>query len=262
MNRDTVEGLLDGYARWYRDSFSVIEESGGCRIVTPMLDRSNDHMSIHMSRTKEGLYLLTDLGATVGDLAMCGCDILGSKTRSEKLSDVLRGFGLDSAGDEIYVTADDSNIFNAINMLMQGMASVDDLFFTVKESVRGHFSEDVAAWLSQNGIRFVPDITMTGRSGFSTKFDYLIAGSPDGIPERYIKTVSAPSESTIRNAIFGWDDIKEARGQNTAGYLFMNGANTSSGTIPKNLVDACRAYKVTPVDFFNIPDSVRSELAA
>ena len=86
MNIASAEKIIDGYVDWWRKSFSVYQEGEAVRIVCPMLDRHNDHMSIYLVEDKlAGGFILSDLGAVINDLSMSGCDIIASESRRQKL---------------------------------------------------------------------------------------------------------------------------------------------------------------------------------
>lgn len=227
-----------------------------------MLDRNNDHMSIYIADDERtGGYILSDIGATLMDLSASGCDVLSSDTRKRKLEQTVCGFGVKLEGSELYVMASDSDLFTRMNMLMQSMASVDDLFYTARENARSFFLDDVTKWLDDNHIRYVPNIKVSGRSGFETKFDFVIPKSGDVAPERYIKTVGNPSESSVKNALFGWNDISQARG-NAVSYVFLNSLSSKQRELDPSLLQACTAYDVRPVVWDGSADEVLEELAA
>ncbi|MFD0702752.1 hypothetical protein DMP06_07510 [Slackia equolifaciens] len=194
-------------------------------------------------------------------MSASGCNVI-TGARQSKLDEVLNGFGIDRNEDELYIVCNDDRLFSAINMLMQGMATVDDLFFTARDNVRSYFSEDVGRWFEKHGVRNLPNILMRGQSGFETKFDFVIPKTPNTAPERFIKTVSTPSEQSVVNALFGWGDIKNARGDDSAFYLFLNKRNCGDGNIDESLLRACHNYDVRPVVWGQDEQSVLKELAA
>lgn len=260
MDLDRAGRLLDNYAKWVRDSFDVVEEDGCVRIISPMLNRHNDHMSLYLMEAPDGGLLLSDFGETIADLCDGGCD-LSTPDRKAKLSRVLAGYGLKAHGDEIFARTDEEGAAKAMSMLMQGMASVDDLFFTVRESAANFFEDEVAAWLTENGVRYMSDIQVVGRSGLPARFEFAIPPSP-AAPERLVKTLNAPGQSSVRNALFGWEDIRDGRGRGSELFVFMNGANTSTGDVPQNLLQACRNYGAVPLVMGKVTPGERQLLVA
>jgi len=257
-----ANNIMDNYVGWWRKQVSIYQEGDAVRIICPMLDRHNDHMSIYLAEDA-GVFTLTDMGAILGDLALCGCDVFSSAIRSKKLSEVLAGYGLMQDDGEIYRKASKGELFQSINMLMQGMASVDDLFYTAKENARSFFMDDVKTWFDAKEIRYTDNVVYQGKSGFASRFDFCIPKTAGKAPERLIKTVGSPSEASVKNALFGWGDIRESR-PNSMGYLFMNmvGDDGDIRTPDQTLVNACLAYDVKPVSWTGTADSVLEELAA
>ncbi len=263
MDIDTAHAIIDGYANWWRDGIEVYQEGASIRLICPMLDRHNDHMSIYIADDQAtGGFLLTDIGSTICDLSASGCDVLSSEARKSKLDAVVRGFGIAREGEELYVKTGMDHLFQSMNMLMQSMASVDDFFFTVKDSVKNLFIDDIATWLDDNEIRFMQDVKVSGRSGFESKFDFVIPKSGSIAPERYIKAVGMPSETSVKNALFGWNDIKIARPGDATEYIFMNSLNSKSRIVDSSLKSACESYGVKPVVWDGSADSVLGELVA
>ena len=152
---DETKNILDEYAQWISDMMHAIPSGDGVKIAGPMLNRNNDFMTVYMEKTPTGDYVVTDLGETIEDLEFSGCTILKSQGRLDKLSTVLRSYGVERKADEILVKASRSDLVLKMNMLFQAMASVDDLFFTTTETVRDLFEEESGAGFSR---------TISGRS--------------------------------------------------------------------------------------------------
>lgn len=245
MNLDRAQDIIDGYASWWRNEVVASQAGSAIQLVCPMLNRNNDHMSFYIADdpSQPGGFLLTDMGVTLGDLAFSGCDILGSESRSRKLEQTLNTLGIQLSGEELCAKADEKTLFTQMNMLMQGMASVDDLFFTAKDSVRGFFAEDVASWFDERGIRYTDNLLLSGKSGFKTKFDFAIPKTKSIAPERLVKTIGNPIESNVKNALFGWNDIQSVRAGSRL-YIFLN---DTTSNVSAGIKQACAAYDTVPV---------------
>lgn len=257
MDTRAANKIIDGYVNWWRAQFEVYQAGEGVRILSPMLDRHNDYMSIYLSEVDSDSekYILTDMGATLGDLVASGCDIT-TKVRASKIENVLMGYGITRVGKELYVETFRDKLFDSLNMLMQTMATIDDLYFTLRDTKASSIADEIGCWLDDNDVRYSTDIKLTGKSGFETKFDFLIAGSRrNNIAERYIKAVNSPQESSVKNALFGWSDINVAR-ENSESFLFMNTQKRSKKDIPGTVKQACENYDVVPVSWNGVADDV------
>lgn len=263
MRADSASGILDDYAKWWREQFDVRQAGNGVEILTPMLNRHNDNMSVYLGNDPENgsCLVLSDLGQTLDDLDFDGCDVLGSAKRTSFLDSTLRGFGLSRDGREIFARTSRSELFNSLNFMMQGMSSVDDLFYTSRKNVENFFTEDIAAWLDDHEIRYSQNIRIKGRSGFEAQFDFLIPKTGNKAPERLLKAVSHPTKSSVENALFGCNDIREER-PNSAIYLLLNANDARDGKIQQSIIDACTNWDVKPAVWNHGADDVLEALAA
>lgn len=263
MNVEEANSIIDGYANWWRDQVKVAQSGNAVRLVCPMLDRHNDHMSLYIIEDDDhpDELFLTDLGSTLEDLSFSGCDVLQNKTRSRKLEQTITGFGVQRNGEELLARATKDNLFPKMNMLMQAMASVDDLFFTTRDNVRSLFFEDIADWLYKNNVRYTTNVKFAGLSGFESKFDFVIPQTPGKAPERLIKAVGNPTENSIRNALFGWTDISKFR-ENSTSFILLNASADNAKPINNSLTQACTAYDVTPLIWHGPKEPIPASLAA
>ena len=139
MDTQEAHDILDGYARWWRSEFFLAKANGRVEIVSPVLDRHNDHISGFLADDNwaPGGYVLTDMGAALDDLALSGCDVDGTDSRRQKLDCPVAGYGLERSGNEIFSRMGKEGLFRSINFMMQGLAAIDDLFFTARSDTRG-----------------------------------------------------------------------------------------------------------------------------
>ncbi|EPD78784.1 DUF1828 domain-containing protein [Atopobium sp. oral taxon 199] len=252
--------IIDNYSKWVISNMFAVQQGNAVRIITPMLDRNNDCMSILIGESPNGGYSLTDLGETISDLELSGLT-LSSETRSAKLDQVLAGFGVSKTdANELFISASDDDISIKMNMMLQAMISVDDLFFLNKDSVRSLFFEDVGMWMYEHNIKPIAGPSYVGRSGLYYKFDYAIAGAK--INElKLIKTVNNPTETNVCNALFGWKDVESSR-KGSTGYIFLNSRNGKNGKIEQSVISACSAYGMKPIQWGINENAYIGELAA
>ena len=76
--------------------------------------------------------------------------------RVDKLNSILSGFSVKEEDGELWITASAADLPMKMNMLLQAMASVDDMFLLSQSSVRNLFTEDVGNWLLDNEISMFP----------------------------------------------------------------------------------------------------------
>lgn len=252
--------IIDSYSKWVAANMSAVQQGDSVKIITPMLNRNNDCMSIVVGDSPTGGYTLTDLGETISDLEFSGFSF-NSEKKKEKLNSVIAGFGISKTDDgELYVKAGDSDLPAKMNMMMQAMASVDDLFQINSDNVRALFFEEVGEWLVSHKIRAIENPSFTGKSGLIHKFDYAIPGAKRG-EQKLIKTVNTPAENNVKNALFGWEDIEQSRTDST-GYIFLNASNGKDGHIDQAVLSACEIYRMKPIQWGINQDDFIEELAA
>lgn len=243
MRADEASAIVDEYARQIRRDMSVVQQGDGVCVVTPMLNRNNDCMNVYMSEAPGGGIVISDMGETIGDLEFSGFKM--TEQRTTKLRGIIDSYGVRSDGGQLYVTGSRSEIAGRMNMLIQAMASVDDMYVLSQPSVRSLFAEDVGAWMLEHGIVAVEGPSFTGRSGMTHKFDYAI-GKSKRSGERLIKAVNNPHRAGVQNALFGWEDVKASR-RDSEGFVFLNAKNVTGGSVPEESILACRNYSLTPV---------------
>lgn len=243
MRVEDAGAIIDSYADFIRANMIPTQQGEGVCIATPMLNRNNDCMNVYVGESDSGGLVFTDLGETIGDLELSGFSLTGQRT--EKLESILAGFGVNRSDGELFVRASQNEAAVRLNMLLQAMASVDDMYLLSRGSVRNLFAEDIGSWMMDNDISCVPGPSFNGRSGMPYKFDYAI-GQNKRHPMRLIKAVNNPCRSGIQNALFGWEDVKASR-TDCEGYVFLNSHNTRDGMVPRESVEACQNYGLKPV---------------
>ncbi len=250
-----VQKLLDQYWAWLRDKTTLREVSDWVEITTPYIDRHNDRLQIYAKR-RNGGFVLTDDGYTLGDLEQSGCNI-DSPKRQALLKMTLNGFGVQVSEQALEVHASADNFALRKHNLVQAMLAVNDLFYLASPVVASLFYEDVVAWLDLSDIRYTPKVSFTGKSGYPHLFDFVIPRSK-AQPERILRAISRPSRDTAQAMAFSWIDTKEVRPPESRAYAVLN---DSEHPISESVLDAMRNYDVRPV-LWSGREQVRQELAA
>jgi len=238
VNRQECEQLVEAYVGWLRKGLSIEELEQACELTTPFLDRHNDHLQIYAAK-HDGKILLSDDGYVLSDLRTSGLDLNTSK-RKAVLEAVLNGFGVRTDGKQILVEASQRNLGQRLHALVQAMLAVNDMFVMAQPRVAGFFWEDVKEFLDQHDIRYSPRVKISGRSGFDHAIDFLIPKSRTR-PERFIQAINAPNKNTIGTYLFALGDTREARGDGSEAYAFLNDHEREVGG---DVVEALEAYEV------------------
>ena len=250
-----VQSLLDQYWVWLRDRTTLRQINEWIEITTPYLDRHNDCLQIY-ARRENGGFVLTDDGYIVEDLEQSGCN-LDSPKRQTLLKSTLNGFGVQINGKALEVRTSADNFALRKHSLVQAMLVINDLFYLASSTIASLFLEDVVAWLDVSSIRYTPNVTFTGKSGYNHRFDFVIPKSKVQ-PERVLRAINRPSRDTAQAMAFSWIDTREIRSPESRAYAILNDLDQ---TISENVLDAMRSYEVRPISWSG-REEVREELAA
>lgn len=233
--------IVDAYLQWLRESIRVEEVGSRLEISAPFLDRHNDYVQIYAT-PEDGRVRLSDDGFTLADLEQSGVE-LGRGRRRDLLDITLRGFGVQqSERGELFVIADRRDMGRKKHFLLQAILAVGDLFYTARETVASLFREDVEAFLKQYEVRYSPDISLIGRSGYPHRFDFVIPASPRA-PERIVATLSRPTKQFVELKLFSFMDVRGIRPTDFQAMLFLN----DEEGIPERALDALSQYQVEPL---------------
>ena len=252
---DEMQTLLDQYVTWLREKTSLRQVDDWVEITTPFLDRHNDYMQIYARREKTG-YLLTDDGYTLADLAQSGCR-LDSPKRQALLKMTLAGFGVQEAKGSLQVQASASNFALRKHSLIQAMLAVNDMFCLAVPMVASLFYEDVVAWLDLHEIRYTPNVSFPGKTGYEQHFDFVIPKSRRQ-PERILRAINRPDRDTAQAFVLAWLDTRDVRPLESRAYAILN---DSDRDVPTSVLEALQSYDVRAVPWSR-REEVREELAA
>lgn len=236
------EKIVSDYLKWIKDNTIVksISEGKVCGIITPFLDRNNDHLEIYITKSDSG-YILTDDGFTLADLKMSGVN-LNSPKREKIFETILKGFGVKfGERDDLYVEANSSNLPQKKHYLLQAILAVNDMYTLAQENVASLFKEDVELYFKSNEIFFNRDVKLAGKTGFDHNIDFMIPSSKTR-PERLIRTVNHPKRDSVMAAIFSFSDIAEIRSDKTRNYVIYN--DLLDVSISKDTLSALNNYSI------------------
>jgi hypothetical protein len=231
--------LVKSYVEWLRGQTQLADVDGVCEITTPFLDRHNDHIQIYVQAKDGGAYELHDDGHTISDLRMSGCN-LTTTHRKQMLDTILKGFNVSEKDEILFVEANKQTFPHRKHALLQAILAVNDMFMTAKHHVARFFLEDVTQFLDAANIRYTPDVSFPGKSGFNHRFDFVIPRSPKQ-PERIIRAINNPNKDAATALLFAWTDTKENRTHNSQVYAILNDTEKQ---LNNDVLSAFRQYDV------------------
>jgi len=233
--------LIDGYLGWLRQELHIEQAGSSCIIATPFLDRHNDEIEIYIERRGDGLWL-TDDGYTLSDLAHGGVR-LDTEKRETHLRNILQGFGVKHANDELCVETTDRDFPQRKHNLIQAILAVNDMFVMGEESVLQLFKEDVEKFLRSKGIPIFRDFKLSGRTGFDHKFDIGLPAT-DGHPEGVVQTINRLTKDRATSLAFMVADVELERGKGSfRAFAFVNDEEEAPNS---ENISALTAYGIRP----------------
>ena len=251
-----MQSLLDGYWKWLKDQTSLRAVEDWIEITTPYLDRHNDCIQIYARRSEHG-YLLTDDGYVLEDLEQSGCAIDHPRYRT-LIDTTLNGFGVRVAEGALEVEASQATFGVRKHNLLQAMLAVEDISYiaTPSDAERPPFLDVVSGWLEESRVRYTPNVSLMGRSGYGHRFEFVIPKS-DAKPERVVRAFNRPNRTAAMNMAFSWVDTKQARSEESTAYAILN----DERPVADEVLIAMGNYGVKPVRWSD-RDDAREELAA
>lgn len=228
------EQIINEYLKWIKDNTTLktVSAENTINVVTPFLDRHNDHINLYVKKLGNN-YFLTDDGYTLNDLIMTGFE-LNTDKRKLIFNTILRGFGVKvNENDELYVESTMNEIGQKKHSLIQAIIAVNDLHALSAENVQVLFKEDIELFFITNNIFHVKDVKLTGKSGFDHNIDFVISATKDK-PEKIIKTINILKKDNVIQALFSLNDVREFREANepkgVVPYVIFNDSNKEPST--------------------------------
>ena len=240
-----MDKLVNSYFQWLKDNTLTREINGYFEITTPFLDRHNDCIQLYVKELNNDSYFITDDGYTLDDLESSGYSFSTQK-RKEYLNNILISYGLKLNGNAIVANANKKDFSYKKHFFIQALTAINDLFITNRSNIMSMFKEDVAAYLDQHRIRYIADINLTGKSGFSHGFDFTIPKSQKA-PERYLKVVNNPDKNSAELILFSWEDIRNVRGESKI-FVILNDIDNK---ISSDITLAFESYNIQSIAWSN-----------
>ena len=204
--------IIEEYAEWIKNNSFVRNISDGkyCAITTPFMDRHNDHIDIYITKTESGSYLLTDDGDTISDLMITGT-FPNTPKRRQIINTTLNGFGVSTDGDASFVEVQGTgDLPKKKHNLIQAILAINDMYMMSQENTYSFFKEDVSTFFNARNINFVPDIKISGKTGYDHNIDFVLPKTAKS-PERLIKTINKATKDQVLAIVFAFSDISAVR---------------------------------------------------
>ena len=200
------------YINWLNENIEQYKISDTVyRLTLPFLDRNNDCIELFIKLLDDERYYITDDSETINELKLSQFDIFTGTRRREIFDSILAAHGVSfSKNDELYITCSRDSLAQSKHMLSQCIIKVSDMFYLSRKNVKSIFIEDVQNFLDINNIRYIENVSFSGKSKLMSNYDFGI-GKSNVAPERIIKVINNFDTTQAKNIIFSWTDTVEER---------------------------------------------------
>lgn len=196
----SAEELSKNYLDWCSKNINFTDVSANVvKIDVPFLDSFNDEIAIYaVNDPYTGSITLTDDGWTINNLESRGVYLKHSKKRQQLFQRQISNYGVVENDDALQITTTPDNFPISKHRLLQAMLFVDNMFMLATKNTTNLFLEDLQNFFNEHKIRTTQGVSFVGNSGLTHKFEFSISGfSPERIPTRLIKTLTASSNSQV-----------------------------------------------------------------
>lgn len=201
---------------WLGEGFSAQYLGGDCVVTTPFLDRRNDHIQIRV-RKRDGRYVISDGGTTMPDMVDGGFS-LGKTVNKELVAYITSGYGvqLDDKANSLGVEADDTNVGQRMNFLLQAIMAMNSnvpVPALPKISPRAQFENMVSDHLQSLDIFIKGKAGVPGISGYLHEME-TVSSTSDSSSTRYFKAFHSPDKRSVKEFLFQLEDVHQYNGGN------------------------------------------------
>ncbi|HIY57480.1 MAG TPA: DUF1828 domain-containing protein [Candidatus Tetragenococcus pullicola] len=228
-----MQDLMNSMLEFYKTNVTIKQLKQASEIVTPFTNHLNDRIAIYVELTKDGQIKLSDDGVTLDELSMMGLDYK-TITRNKILMDILKNYQLYLENETIYTVAKSKSQFPQKKLnLIQGLLSVYDMLFTIKENTVGIFQEEVFDFFFENDFGGTEKPKLTGASGIIHSVDYSL-GATKKRPQTLFKLLNNPTFSDVAAQQYISDDLKKGLHKPKISVRYVIIGNDTKNKIPVN----------------------------
>ena len=245
-----VESLINCYADWIKNEFSVVKYGKYYELTTPFLDRFNDCLQVYIRQISDDKIIISDDSYILNNLIHAGFKLKPNSKRKYEIDRIIKVFSLELNGNAIVGTTTISNFPFKLHQFIQAMLAIDDMFEHTAENPKDFFIEDVITFFNAKAISFEKDFPLLGKTGSKYKYDFYFQNN------KYCKAFSRITKQKRDMVIFNWLDTQETRNQKHGKselYVLLNNINIAN---MEDLV-ALKNYDIKAVCFSDKAELVR-----
>lgn len=234
-----IQNYIDSYIDWLKNEITFNKIGEYYEITAPFLDNDSDYLQFYV-RFDGNEVFFTDDGYTINSLESTGLKI--TPIRRKQLTNIIKQYGVSLDKMELTLRAHASDFAQKKHLFIQCMLRVSDLYLTSRTKIATFFLDDILNFFQQNEIYCMENVQFTGKSGFTHNYDFAIQRSRTK-PERLCFAINNPTTTSMKNALFTWDDTRPSRRPDSELIILLNDSNR----IAKGIEEGFANYNVSTI---------------
>lgn len=197
--------------------------AGNVRIRTPFLYPDGDYIDLFF-KAQDSCDVFTDFGETTRWLKNQTISAKRSIKQQAMIEDVCVTHGVEFfRGMLLARVQEPRQISEVVLRLAQACLRVADLYFTFRARSGQAFNEDVADFLSQKEVQFLPSESLAGRSGKSWTIDFHTRTAKRSALILTLSTSSqAAARRVVEHVVAAWYDLNHLKvGPEALGFISL-----------------------------------------
>lgn len=215
----------NNYINWLKNNIEEYKIKDNIyRITFPFTDSHNTETEVYIIKESDDEFTITDDGYTFGELEFSGFDF-NTPRRKELIESLINNYGIIlSDSNELLVKATSQTLAFKKHLLIQCMIKISDMCILSPSNIKTLFNEDVETFFDTHDVRYMKDLSFTGKSTLQSNYDFGI-GRTKKAPERIIKLINNLDSQQVKSVIFSWEDVQYVRPKDTKLITIINDKN-------------------------------------
>lgn len=252
MLENDIDTIAKSWLNFLKEQYNLkLIDNNHIALTTPITDAFDDGITVMISLTDSGTYMVSDQGYTIWNLETRGINVMkkNSIRRRNVLSTVKSENVQLSSNNEIYSTGPKNEIAQMIFNVIQAVTKIGNLGLSSSSSVRGMFLDDVNDYFENNkkDYRFLKGFELRGKTGLAYKIDYLfMSQSPTS---KVTKVYDGLQKNTVEQLLGIWYDTETVRKSNGENMEFDIIIPSISDRDQKEFASNLKSHEITVIPF-------------
>lgn len=217
MLENDIDIIAKSWLNFLKDQYNLkLTDNNHIALTTPITDAFDDGITVMISHTDSGNYMVSDQGYTIWNLETRGINVMKKDSiRRRNIFSIIKSENVKiSSNRDIFAIGPKSEIAQMIFNVIQAVTKIGNLGMSSSSSVRGMFLDDVTDYFENNkkDYRFLKGFELRGKTGLAYKIDYLfMSQSPTS---KVTKIYDGLQKNTVEQLLGIWYDTETVRKSN------------------------------------------------